>query len=620
MKLDASLSTSGELKVTISGKVGIEESLVIRKKRENFDFTPVNSVVLDFSGMDYLTSSGLRELLILKKLLHEKPLTIIGVHGVIREILDTSGFSAMIDCRSGEAPLNFTRMSFRDFLNYKVLHSGSRVIVDDGCTACTWAQLDRAASALAARMQRDGVKKESHVAICGANSIQWMEAFFAVQKLGAIAVFMNYKAELPQIIDLCGYTDVTHFCYGKILSAADTGAFLKDLTSGSCGVRFIYDMNGDDIFRTEPELFRQPDYEVTNNDVALMIFTSGSTGRPKAVMLSPYDVFLAASQVAESIRLSPQDVDCMVSPLFHISGFGGGMITDMIADAKIFLLSSTKTEVILNTIEAQHCTIFNCVPTVMLSLIHHPLFTKEKLKTLRYSKLAGAPLTEAQFLEITSLLTNVHLASSYGMTEAAPISCTDYEDTLEHIIGSVGRPDPNIEVGIFQPHSSERCADGETGEICARGMNVLTAYYKLDVKDQPIDEQGWLHTGDLGFLAPDGYLHFSGRLKNLIIRGGENISPGEICAVLTEADDVADARAFGIPDPLMGELVGAAILLRPNANADEASLRAFAEARLAKYKWPVRYVFYEEFPILSNGKVDEIGLKKDFLAKAEVQL
>lgn len=614
MRICFSSDENRNVTAVITGTVGITECELFRTEMQKDGLEDAESLTLDLSGVPYVTSSGLREFLTLKKRMGQKPFRMTGICDDVYQVLEMTGFSSIMDCEKAPAKLaDYAAMSFRDFLAYKVQSGHTEVVIQDSRRKCTWADIDRGASNIASDLAKMGVRKGTHVAICSANSVNWLLTFFAVQKLGGIAILINYKAEIAAISDIADAADVTCFCYGEVLSAKDPAELIDALIGEKSKIRYVYDMRADrDFLSTVPE-GALPQYKVASDDVALMIFTSGSTGRPKAVMLTAYNLLTSAANLAKSISMTSADIACVVSPMFHISGIGGGTFTNLIVDARIVLPPSVKTDVILNVIEQEKCTIFNCVPTIMLAMIHHPDFTPEKVQSLRYSKLSGAPITKAQFLEITQKTGHIHLGSSYGMTEIAPITSTLYGDTVEHITETVGRPVEDVQVRVVDLTTRADCPPGVQGEILARGNNLLTGYYKLDAQAQPMDEDGWMCTGDLGYFSEDGYLHFTGRLKNLIIRGGENISPGEIASVLTELPEIADAVAFGIPDEQMGELVGAAVCLRDGAVYREETIRAHAEKKLAKYKWPTAYVCFDSFPHLSNGKVDGVKLKKAFL-------
>ncbi len=209
----------------------------------------------------------------------------------------------------------------------------------------------------------------------------------------------------------------------------------------------------------------------------------------------------------------------------------------------------------------------------------------------------------------------IHFISLYGMSEMSPISMTRFEDTLHHITGTVGKPVKGVAVEIRDRTTGEKKAVGAEGEIYVRSETSLVCYYKTNINQQAVDGEGWIPTGDLGFMDGEGYMHLTGRCKDLIIRGGENISPKEIEEVLSRLEDIHDVKVIGVPDEKFGEIVAAALLLSPGKSFDREKAESFFLKHLAGFKAPEYYVLYESFPLLANGKIDMVNLKKDVAAK-----
>ena len=212
-------------------------------------------------------------------------------------------------------------------------------------------------------------------------------------------------------------------------------------------------------------------------------------------------------------------------------------------------------------------------------------------------------------------LPNDRFMSSYGLSEMAPVSITNYGDTDDHLLHTVGKPVENIEIKIRDTATGADCPSGVSGEVLVQGFNQMTGYYKVDLDKQSIDIEGWLHTGDLGFIDEEGYLHLSGRLKELIIRGGENIMPGEVESAISELDIIDNVKVIGVPSDFFGEEVGACIKLKDGAAWDEGAVKQALSKSLEKFKIPAYYVIYDEFPMLGTGKIDGVTLKADALKK-----
>jgi len=301
--------------------------------------------------------------------------------------------------------------------------------------------------------------------------------------------------------------------------------------------------------------------------------------------------------------------------MFHIFGFTTGISGGLLTGYYSVIPEGKSPDTMIRLIDRYKCTVFNSVPTMMLAVIQMKSFTPEKLSSLRLSILGGSATTEDQLLMLRKLLPGNHFGNIYGMSENAAVSLTGYEDSVEHITRSVGRPINGLELIIRDPATGEVLPVGERGEICIRSKTMVICYYKLPIENQPVDDEGWLATGDLGVLDEEGYLHIVGRIKDLIICGGENISPGEIADVLAAMPEIADVKVLGIPDAIKGEIVAAAVILKPGAVWDEEKIRSAAAERLAKYKLPVHYAVMDSFPLLGSGKVDAITLKQQITEK-----
>ena len=348
-----------------------------------------------------------------------------------------------------------------------------------------------------------------------------------------------------------------------------------------------------------------------------MIYTSGSTGKPKGVLLSAYNILNASAAMSDEIRIEDTDKLCLILPLFHIFGMTAGLFCNALKNASIVIPDNMRTATILSTIEQYGCTLFHSVPTMVLAIMNNKEFSEEKVHSLRCTILAGAPATEPQIIKMNETFKNTHFVCAYGLSEMAPVSITKYDDTIEHIVKTVGMPVNNIRIKVVDKTTGEDCSVGEVGEITVEGYNLMSCYYKAALDLQSVDDSGWLHTGDLGFLDENGYLHLTGRAKELIIRGGENIMPSEVAEAIAQFPDVSDVKVQGVPDDFFGEVVGASIVMKDGKTLDTEALKAFLAEKLAKYKLPAYIFQYDAFPVLSNGKIDAVSLKKDMNAKAE---
>ena len=576
------------------------------------------ALTLDLVGLAYASLAGLRELLIARRRFPAKPIRLEKLRPRVRETLTSCGFSDFFEIGetlpedlpgSGEALSG----SFRDFLAGKRQNTADRVAIVSEAGAHTWAEIDACAEIIASELAALGVRRGSHVAICGRNSINWVYTFFAVQKLGAVAALINPGLKAAEIARILHGGDVELLCYGEILELKEEAAFLGEIRQAAGEkLRGFYDVRSAVDFRARiGERGTYAAQTVEADDPALMIFTSGYTGTPKGVLLSAWSVLRASYASAGTQHLTDRDRICLILPMFHIFGLVAGLIAGSCADALIYLPKDIRSNTILNLISRERCTVFHSVPSMLVALVNNRDFTPEKLSTLRCTIISAAAATRAQMERFQNAMPENHFLSSYGLSEMAPVSITEYEDTDRHVMHTVGRLLDGVSLRIADPATGADCPAGEPGEILVQGYSLMGGYYRIAAEDQTIDADGWLHTGDRGYLDEEGYLRLEGRYKELIIRGGENVMPGEIENALTELDGVVTAKVIGVPSEFFGEEVCACVVCAPGKAFDEDTARAALSARLARYKVPSFFLVYEELPLLSTGKVDIAALKKD---------
>ena len=333
------------------------------------------------------------------------------------------------------------------------------------------------------------------------------------------------------------------------------------------------------------------------------------------MILSSYNLLNAAAVQVKLQRLTDADKNLLIVPLFHILGLVVCFLPCAMTDAVLFVPDDIRTNTLIRVMNSEHCTLLHSVPTMIIALLNNKDFSADAFACLRCTYLAGAAATEAQLRMFKEKLPGNHFMIAYGLSEMAPVSVTLYDDTDAHILRSVGKQVENISIRILDRATGKECPAGEPGEILVQGFNLMTGYYKVPLQDQAIDEDGWLHTGDMGYLDADGYLTLSGRYKELIIRGGENIMPSEVESAISELDIIESVKVIGVPSDFFGEEVGACVKLKAGATFDEAAVKAELLKRLAKYKVPSHFVVYDEFPMLGSGKIDGVALKADALKR-----
>ena len=602
---------SNSLKIFVAGRLDALTAAAFREKISALT-EGAREIIFDFGAVNYISSAGLREILICRKKFPD--MRIENVRNSVYKIFSMTGFDRLIavnqiadDTLKYDNVLNefvglensseYVHVSLRKFLRDKAIYSAEKIVVASAGEKYSWRDIDRCAGRIAADLAEKNVCKGSHVAICGANSINWLLTFFAVQKLGAIAVLINFNLCAREIAALIDYTDITHFCYGETFASIDE---LKNF----CGkVQAFYSFGNEVDFSARESVKSKVHQIVRDDDPAVMIFTSGTTGKLKGVLLSSYNILNAAQGNAHDQTLRADDKACVMLPFFHIFGLVAGIFSNALAGTTIYLPEKIRSNLILDLIARERCTIFHSVPTMFLALIANKNFDAEKISSLRCSIISGAHTTAAQLENLQRLMPHNHFLSSYGLSEMAPVSITAYDDSRENILHTVGKPVKNIRIKIDNPNQNG------VGEILVQGFNLMTGYYKLAPAEQAIDADGWLHTGDLGALDENGYLRLTGRIKEIIVRGGENIYPAEVEAAISEDENISDVKVLGVPDDFWGEVVCACVKIK--SAFDEKKLRDSLAARLAKFKIPEHFLVYDEFPLLGSGKIDSVALKKN---------
>ena len=601
--------------VATEGTIDTETAPKLGEALLDLDYQDLD-LTIDFDKTDYITSAGLRVLLVARKKLSDETMRIVNVNDVIEEVFQVTGFSNILKFSGKKKDVVDCHLSFKAFLKKRVNDGLAFVFAGRDYT---WEDIDRLSQIVADDLAKAGVKKGSHVGICSPNSINWIITFFATQKLGAIALLVNYGLKPDEIATLAEIGDITHLCYGAIPGLTDFNLFSAALLGGRSTITYMYDigMNRDFTERlSEYDAIKDLYGEMYHSDdPSVVIFTSGSTGKPKAVLSSSFNLLNSVKAISAECNFTSEDKACAFLPLFHVFGFCSCIGIGLLYGCVSYIPSNNKPATLIDLIRDNRCTIFNTVPTMFLAMIGQPSFTPEALSSLRVSGLGGSATSESQMTMFRSLLPNNHFCNIYGMSENAVISMTRYEDTFEHMTQTVGRRVDGIEIEIRNPANGQKVPDGESGEIYIRSKEMIVCYYRLPIEKQPLDDEGWLATGDLGVIIPDGYLKLVGRAKDLIIRGGENISPGEIADEVAKLPGVADVKVLGVPHEVLGEEVAAVIILKEGATFDEDAARATLAGKLAKYKVPAYFVIMDKFPLLGSGKVDAISLKKDVLAK-----
>lgn len=605
----------------LSGRIDTETAPVLNDAVAQIP-EGTTQVVLDFTDVPYISSAGLRGLLMCRKRFPGKDAMLArNISDAVYEIFTATGFDSLIPytlAQSEERTL--LQSSLKEFVEQKVKQEADRVAIVDNGISFTWAEIGRGSDILADDLEKLGVKKGAHVVLCGKNSANWIMTFYAIQKLGAIALLINPSQVAKEIGSTAKIGEATYFCYGEMVEMKNEEEFLAELSqNANCPRENFYSICASNDLKARIQSVNivkdRSRFQVEPDDTAAMIFTSGSTGKPKGVLLSSYNLLASAYSGYKDQTLTAEDKSCLILPLFHIFGATYVMLANAIAGSTIYIPADIRTSTILNVIDTEKCTFFYSVPTMLIALLNNKDFSPEKVASVRGTTLAGAATTAAQMKLFREKMPNNHFFVAYGLSEMARVSMTVYGDTDEHLYHTVGLPVNGIQIKVVNMTTGKECAQGEVGEVCVQDSQLMTGYYKVPIEDQPIDQNGWLHTGDLGFFNPDGYLTLSGRIKELIIRGGENIMPGQVESAISALECIDNVRVVGVPSDFFGEEVCACITLKPGFTFDEEDMRLKLKDSLAKFKIPAYFVVYEKFPLLGSGKIDTVSLKKDVLAK-----
>ena len=350
---------------------------------------------------------------------------------------------------------------------------------------------------------------------------------------------------------------------------------------------------------------------INTHDVANMQYTSGTTGFPKGVMLSHHNILNNGFSIGECMRYTANDRLLVPVPFFHCFGCVLALCAIITHGATMVVVENFDPLLVLASVEKEKCTALYGVPTMFIAELHHPMFDMFDLTSLRTGIMAGAPCPIDTMNKVMTQMHCKDIIIVYGLTESSPgMTATRTHNPPEVRATTVGFELPNVEVKIVNPETGKECAGNEQGEVCCRGYNVMKGYYKDEESTRKvIDEDGWLHSGDLGLRTEDGFYKITGRIKDMIIRGGENIYPREIENFLYGIPQIEAIEIAGIPSPKYGEEVGAFVRLKKGKNLHEDEIIEFCKGQIARHKIPKYIFFVDDFPMTASGKIQKYKLK-----------
>lgn len=511
------------------------------------------------------------------------------------------------------------------------------IVYSDRDLRFTYKQFNERVNNMAKGLMAIGVKKGTHVGIWATNVPDWFTFIFATAKIGAVMVTVNtnYKeSELEYVIDnadihtLCitegvfdgSYVDMTYNLVPE-LKTQQRGYINSKRFPYLKNVVFIGQEKYRGMYSTAELLLlgnNIDDAALAANrknfdcyDVVNMQYTSGTTGFPKGVMLTHHNIVNNGFFTGEGMGFTADDKLCCCVPLFHCFGVVLATMNCLTHGCTMVVVEKFNPLVVLASIHKERCTSLYGVPTMFIAELNHPMFDMFDLTSLRTGLMAGSLCPTELMRRVTEDMHITYITSVYGMTETSPgITHSTIEDSFEKRCTTVGKPYPFTEVVIMNPETGEICPDEVEGEICCRGYLLMKGYYKNPKATvEAIDSDGWMHTGDLGIRDSEGYYRVTGRIKDMIIRGGENISPREIEEFLYKMPQIQDVQVVGIPSPKYGESVGAFIILKDGQTLSEDDVKDFCRGKIARHKIPKYIFFVKEFLLTGSGKVQKFRLK-----------
>ncbi len=491
----------------------------------------------------------------------------------------------------------------------------------------TWRQLDDDVDALARGLIAAGIGVGDRVGMWAPNCAQWTLVQYAAAKVGAILVNVNpaYRThELAYALDQSG---LVLLLAASSFKTSDYRAMVEEVAPGCSALRRTVYVDTDDFAAlvaegrsVSREQLAERQAQLSADDPINIQYTSGTTGRPKGATLSHRNILNNGYYVTELIGLDETDRLCIPVPFYHCFGMVMGNLgcsshgTTMVIPAPGFDPVLT-----LDAVEQERCTALYGVPTMFIAMQSSAGFAERDLSRLRTGIMAGSICPVEVMKRCVDDMHMAEVSIAYGMTETSPVSCqTRTDDDLDRRTSTIGRVHPHVEIKVVDPATGEVVERGETGEFCTRGYSVMLGYWPLDGEEGPartaeaIDAEGWMHTGDLAVMREDGYCTIVGRIKDMVIRGGENIYPREIEEFLYTHPDVEDVQVIGVPDERFGEELCAWVRMREGrAPLDAAAVKEFCAGRISHYKVPRYVMVVEEFPMTVTGKIRKVAMREE---------
>lgn len=502
----------------------------------------------------------------------------------------------------------------------------------------TYKEFDEETDLLAKAFIGMGIKKGEHVAIWSDNKREWLLSQYATGKMGAVLVTVNTNYQAAELEYLLQQSESTTL----ILDESFKGTSYIDLIRKVCPE--ISDRKESAVIndklphfkriilmteRAEAGMYKWSDFmshadKVTDekleerfvtlnpDDVINIQYTSGTTGFPKGVMLTHNNVVNNGKHIGDYMELTEQDRVCIPVPFFHCFGCVLGTLAAVTHGSAMILLEQFDPERVLQAVQDKRCTALHGVPTMFIAELNHANFKKYDTSTLRTGIMAGSTCPIEVMRRVINDMGASEITICYGQTESSPvITQTRTDDPIEKRVSTVGKPHPHVEVKIVDPVTDKEVPTGVPGELWTRGYHVMKGYYNNEeATREAINEEGWLRTGDIGILDDEGYIDVTGRIRDMVIRGGENIYPREVEEFLYKHPGVADVQIVGVPDPKYGEELMAWIIPKEGIELDVDSVRDFCQGNISHHKIPRYIEFTDEYPMTASGKIMKYKLQE----------
>lgn len=502
----------------------------------------------------------------------------------------------------------------------------------------TYREFDEETDRLAKAFMGLGIEKGEHIAIWSDNKREWLLSQFATGKMGGVLVTVNTSYQSSELEYLLKQSESTTLILGEEFKGNNyidiINAVCPELKTAEKGnircaklphLERVIVMSGN----AYPGIYSWSEFEafadgisdgqleerfdsMDPDDVINIQYTSGTTGFPKGVMLTHANVVNNGKLVGDTMNLTERDRLCIPVPFFHCFGCVLGTMAAVTHSTTMVIAEQFEPKKVLQMVQDEKCTGLHGVPTMFIAELNHPDFASIDTSTLRTGIMAGSPCPIEVMKKVISDMGASEITIAYGQTESSPvITQTRADDAIEKRVSTVGKPHAEVEVKIIDPATGETVAAGVPGELCTRGYHIMKGYYNNEeATNNAIDQDGWLHTGDIALEDEDGYIAITGRIKDMVIRGGENIYPREIEEFLYSHSAIQDVQVVGVPDPKYGEELMAWIILKEGERMDAEELRDYCTGKISRHKIPRYFEFTKEYPMTASGKIQKFKLRE----------